>query len=287
MRTKFLSKNSKEATTRKEEGRSFISKNTEKHEVEANNPTIPNVFKPQSRVGIKIDFLVINLMPQIEEGDINLVLNALKQYCDNSFAQVWGCTATFQLLPYGTFPTDEQIAGRALIYLADQLINGEVNFSQAVGAHWVTVPPPNDTADGDGPQPSFLIEGAPKIPSNTIIMMIPYGNANYGLAAVLAGNTLINTLGVALSHEVFETIVDPYPIGFGASYQVYVGASYTLMYVKEVCDPVENSRTSNINGITMANFVYPTYFNPLSEVGCKLDNNNVITSPLTPHMGMQ
>ena len=263
--------------------------NKSKKIVEANKPTLPNIYKPQHKVGTKMEFLVINLMPQIKLDELSLVMNALRQYCDHAFAPVWGCSAVFQVLPFGTFPTDDQISGRALIYLADQLIDGSKNFTNAVAAHWLVMPPPCDTADADGPQPSSMIKGVPNVPPNTIIVMVPYGDLTYGLAAEMNKNQdkIINVFGIGLSHEVFETLVDPYPTGYGASYQVFVGSNYTYMYVKEVCDAVQDTLATNVNGITMSNFVYPTYFNPICPIGTQLDYNNQLTSPLTPFKGSQ
>jgi hypothetical protein len=275
----------------KEKNRNINNKNAlkDKHIVEANVPTIPNLYKPQSKMGTRIEFLVVNLMPQLDLGDLTMIINAIKQYCDSSFATVWGCSAVFQILPFGTYPTNTQLEGRAIIYLADQIIGGSSNFSGAIAAHWLVMPPPYDSIDGDGPQPSYLVNIIPKIPPNTIVLMVPYGDGTYGLSAEMHKNQgkLIDTLGIALSHEVFETLIDPYPIGYGASYQVYVGSNYTFMYVKEVCDPVQDSLASNINGITMSNFLYPAYFNPLSPPGTQLDQNNQINSPLTPYRGSQ
>lgn len=254
----------------------FKPKNSKEEDCPA--PRALNIYQGQSRVGNKIDFVVVNLMPQIPVSDLTLVLNATKQYLDNAFAPVWGTTGTFTLLEYGIFPRNTD--GKAIIYLVDQLKDGGETFQNAIAIHYIVMPSPNE----DGPQPSELIDGVPDVPISTPVIIIPYGNGNYGISVE---NDMINGLGTALSHEVFETIVDPFPIGYGACYQVFVGETLTYMYVKEVCDPVEGGPTVNINGIALTNFVFPSYFNPLTQPGTQLDYNKSISSPLTPYKGMQ
>jgi hypothetical protein len=241
-----------------------------------------NVYQGQNRAGNKIDFVIVNLMTQVPVSDLNLVLNAVKQYCDNGFAPVWGTTATFTLLDYGKFP--ETTDGKAIIYLVDQLSDAGQNFGQSIAIHYLVLP---DDESGEGQPP---IDGIPPVPVSTPVIIIPYGDGSYGLSAVLSLDnnfSLINVLGTALSHEVFETLVDPFPMGYGASYQVFVGPTSTHMYVKEVCDPVESSSTVNVNGVELTNFVFPSYFNPLTKSGTQLDYKNLVTSPLTPYKGLQ
>lgn len=262
----------------------FKPKNSREEECSSRFAKNSNIYQSQTKVGNKIDFIVVNLMPQISKSDLTLVINALKQYCDNGFAPVWGTTATFTVLDFGVFPKETD--GKAVIYLVDQLKDGGENFQGAIAIHYIVMPPPNDTIDEGGCQPSQLVDGAPEVPVSTPVILIPYGNGSYGLSAD-SGNNLMDSLGTALSHEVFETAVDPFPIGYGACYQVFVGENNTHMYVKEICDPVEGGPTVNINGIALTNFVYPSYFNPLSLPGTQFDYRKTVTSPLTPCRGLQ
>jgi len=302
-RKRFLAKNSRELVSIS----SKVSSGSD-YEVRSGNvqstpsttsdvkSTVPGLFRREN--GGIVNFYIVNLMPQIPVTDIQRVLDVMQKYTTSDFMPVWGITASFTLLPFGKFPTNDQILGNAVIYLADKIINGSVSFGGAVAIHMMTAPSPNDTITGDGPQPNSMIEGVPKIPVGTPYAIVPYGEDNYGLAAsVKSGETLLNSLGVSLSHEVYEIIHDPWPAGLGANYQSVItntpgtagatGNAQAQFFIREICDPTEYGPQVEVDEIMMTNFCYPDYFNPYAPPGTKLDNKGEIKTPLTPYKGMQ
>lgn len=249
-------------------------------------PATPGLFRPEN--GGTVNFFVVNLMPQLRPADINRVFSAIKIYTERDFKPVWGITASFTILPFGVYPSSQQILGNSVIYLADKVINGSVNFGGAIAIHMMTAASPNDTISGDGPQPGTMISGVPNIPVGTPYTIVPYGDKTYGLAAVASTNVpILNVLGIAASHEIFEIIKDPWPAGLGASYQSVINNEQAEFYIKEICDPTEYGPQLTVDGISVTNFCYPDYFNPYAAPGTKLDNAFLIKTPLTPYAGMQ
>lgn len=84
---------------------------------------------------------------------------------------------------------------------------------------------------------------------------------------------------VTASHELMEMLVDPY-INLTIFNQTGNNTGQILPY--EICDPVQGSNcTFTIAGLTMSNFVYPTWFEgfrPANSV--KFDFMGVLTQPM-------
>lgn len=233
-----------------------------------------------------MNFIVINKMTKISQQDISDVISATEVHMDN-FSYHWGVGATFNMV--NDYPSEEDILkGSSLVYLVDDIIGAETNFN-AIALHWMTLPPPDDTASVGGSQPNAFISGAPKIPIGVPVILIPYGNSKYGLASKKDSNNAINikdNLGEAFSHEIFETLINPYA-GNGGAYQVYINNNEITLWIKEVCDPTENNQQVKINNISISNFVTPDYFNPLAPKNSLLDYMGLIKEPLKPFNGNQ
>lgn len=73
-----------------------------------------------------------------------------------------------------------------------------------------------------------------------------------------------------LSHEVLEMFIDP-------NCNLWANDGQTSVYTVEVCDPVE-APTYVVNGVSVANFVTPAWFDPLAT-GARYDHLGLITAP--------
>ena len=90
-------------------------------------------------------------------------------------------------------------------------------------------------------------------------------------AQVLTGDWSISS---TLSHEVLEMFIDPDCNMWATDGQ---GSVYSL----EVCDPVE-APTYPVNGVSVANFVTPSWFDPLAPAGAHVfDKQGLLTAPFT------
>ena len=233
-------------------------------------------------------FIVINKMTKISQEDIIDVIKATSIYMTD-FSYHWGISASFKIV--NDYPTEEDILdGSSLVYLVDDIIGENTNF-QAIALHWMTLPPPEDSADDGGTQPREIIAGAPLIPVGIPVVVVPYGNDKYGLASKKKDSTgnmplIKDVLGEAFSHEIFETLINPYAAN-GGSYQVYNDGIQITLFTKEVCDPTENNQQVRINNISLSNFVTPDYFNPLAPKNSLFDYMGLIKEPLKPFNGNQ
>lgn len=237
-----------------------------------------------------VNFVVVNVSTHIPMSMLEEVIYAVEIHTQTNFAPHWGTHASFTLLGANTYPSLTQLEqGNVLVYITDNVEGGHSNF-KGVASHWMTLPAPEDRAEGSGPQPKSLVPNLPIVPLSIPIIFIPYGNLSYGLRSttILASETNTkHALGEALSHEVFETLINPFPTGSGANFQVFVGREYTYMYITEVCDPNEKDTPLYIEGIRVANFVTRDYFNPFTPEGISLDWAGRIHKPLTPVEGRQ
>lgn len=233
-----------------------------------------------------MNFIVINKMTKISQQDILDVISATEIHMDN-FSYHWGVDATFKMV--NDYPSEGDILkGSSLVYLVDDVIGDQTNFN-AIALHWMTLPPPDDTASGSGSQPNTFILGAPKIPVGVPVILIPYGNNKYGLTSKKDNNNAINikdNLGEAFSHEIFETLINPYA-GNGGTYQIYINNNEITLWIKEVCDPTEDNQQVKINNVSVSNFVTPDYFNPLAPKNSLFDFMGLIKEPLKPFNGNQ
>ncbi len=237
-----------------------------------------------------VNFVVINISTHINSSILQDVIHAVETHTRDNFAPHWGTRASFTLLEHNTYPTPEHLhQGNVLVYIVDTIEGGNTSF-KGIASHWMTLPEPEDGLEGGGPQPKALVPILPIVPIGVPIIFIPYGDKNYGLRSVsniTSPESIMHALGEALSHEVFETLVNPFPTGMGANFQVFVGKDYTHMYITEVCDPNEKDVPLMIEGIRVANFVTRDYFNPYTPVGIPLDWAKRIQKPFTPVEGRQ
>jgi hypothetical protein len=92
---------------------------------------------------------------------------------------------------------------------------------------------------------------------------------------VLTGATY--TVAATLSHEVLETIADPH-VNLWAT-----GPASTLIS-QEVCDPVENG-SYEIDGVSVSNFVTPSWFDAQAATGASMDYLGRVTQPFQMDQG--
>jgi hypothetical protein len=93
-------------------------------------------------------------------------------------------------------------------------------------------------------------------------------------AQVLTGDWSVSS---TLSHEVLEIFVDPACNLWADNGQ---GKAYSL----EVCDPVE-APTYTVSGVSVSNFVTPSWFDPLAPSGAQFDKRGQVTAPFTMAAG--
>ena len=110
--------------------------------------------------------------------------------------------------------------------------------------------------------------------------VLGYHIEHWGVAAAQpifanGGQTLTGDWSVSstLSHEVLEMFIDPACNLWAANGQ---GSAYSL----EVCDPVETP-TDTVNGVSVSNFVFPSWFDPLPPAGARFDKLGQVTAPFT------
>lgn len=87
------------------------------------------------------------------------------------------------------------------------------------------------------------------------------------------GSVLVgaNSVSVTFSHEVLELVGD-------ASANLWADANSNTDYARELCDAVE-SDSYLIDGVSVSNFVYPSFFDPKAAPGEKLDFMSLVTTP--------
>ena len=110
--------------------------------------------------------------------------------------------------------------------------------------------------------------------------MLGYHAENWGVVAtqpefangaqVLTGDWSVSS---TLSHEVLEMFIDPACNLWAANGQ---GSAYSL----EVCDPVE-APTYPVSGVSVSNFVTPSWFDPLAPTTAQFDKLGQVTAPFT------
>ena len=110
--------------------------------------------------------------------------------------------------------------------------------------------------------------------------MLGYHAENWGVVAtqpefangaqVLTGDWSVSS---TLSHEVLEMFIDPACNLWAVNGQ---GPAYSL----EVCDPVE-APTYTVSGVSVSNFVTPSWFDPLAPTTAQFDKLSQVTAPFT------
>jgi hypothetical protein len=89
-------------------------------------------------------------------------------------------------------------------------------------------------------------------------------------AQALTGDWSVSS---TLSHEVLEMFIDPACNLWAVNGQ---GSAYSL----EVCDPVE-APTYTVSGVSVSNFVTPSWFDPLPPATAQFDKLGQVTAPFT------
>src|SRR5262249_46785089 len=88
---------------------------------------------------------------------------------------------------------------------------------------------------------------------------------NYG--HVLTGDWSVSS---TLSHEVLEMFIDP-------NCNLWVNDGNGSAYSLEVCDPVE-APTYTVSGVSVSNFVTPSWFDPQAPAGAQFDKLGRLTA---------
>lgn len=81
------------------------------------------------------------------------------------------------------------------------------------------------------------------------------------------------SLASVLSHEVLEMLCDP-------ACNLWAADGNGRAYSYEVCDPVE-APTYEVTGVSVSNFVLPTWFDPQASPGAKFDHLGVLQAPFS------
>jgi hypothetical protein len=89
-------------------------------------------------------------------------------------------------------------------------------------------------------------------------------------AQVTTGNWSVSSV---LSHEVLEMFVDP-------NCNLWANDGKGSAYSFEVCDPVE-APSYPVSGISVSNFVTPSWFDPLAPAGAQFDKLGQLTAPFS------
>src|SRR6516164_3600954 len=89
-------------------------------------------------------------------------------------------------------------------------------------------------------------------------------------AQVTTGDWSVSSV---LSHEVLEMFVDP-------NCNLWANDGKGSAYSFEVCDPVE-APTYTVSGVSVSNFVTPSWFDPLAPATAQFDKLRQLTAPFT------
>ena len=89
-------------------------------------------------------------------------------------------------------------------------------------------------------------------------------------AQVTTGDWSVSSV---LSHEVLEMFVDP-------NCNLWANNSKGSSYSFEVCDPVE-APSYNVNGVSVSNFVTPSWFDPLAPATAQFDKLGQLHAPFS------
>jgi len=87
---------------------------------------------------------------------------------------------------------------------------------------------------------------------------------------VLTGDWSVSSV---LSHEVLEMFVDP-------NCNLWADDNKGSAYSFEVCDPVE-APTYSVQGVSVSNFVTPSWFDPLAATSAQFDKLGQLTAPFS------
>jgi hypothetical protein len=87
---------------------------------------------------------------------------------------------------------------------------------------------------------------------------------------VLTGDWSVSSL---LSHEVLEMFIDP-------NCNLWANDGKGLSYSFEVCDPVE-APSYTVSGVSVSNFVTPSWFDPLAAPTAQFDKLGQLTAPFS------
>ncbi len=237
--------------------------------------------------------IVVDLMTKISRRNVERAVQAVQELTLRDLAPHWGVATNITLLPRGQFP---KLKSNNVIveYLVDEVQHPEL-FMGTIAANYIVQPDDNPA----GPQPSFWIPDAPKVPVGTAVDILPFGSVKqfYGIAAMISlgaptfpNLTRGDALSITMSHEIMEILVDRV-FGFfffPGSYQVLdIGANKTKGFSRQICDPVGFGGFNfyKIKGTKVQNFVLPAFFNPWAEKKAQLDFLGNVQKPLTPFGG--
>ena len=87
---------------------------------------------------------------------------------------------------------------------------------------------------------------------------------------VLTGDWSVSSM---LSHEVLEMFIDP-------NCNLWANDGKGLAYSVEVCDPVE-APSYTVSGVSVSNFVTPSWFDPLAASAAQFDKLGELTAPFS------
>jgi hypothetical protein len=89
-------------------------------------------------------------------------------------------------------------------------------------------------------------------------------------AQVTSGDWSVSSV---LSHEVLEMFVDP-------NCKLWANDGKRSAYSFEVCDPVE-APSYTVSGVSVSNFVTPSWFDPLAAANAQFDKLGLLTAPFS------
>jgi hypothetical protein len=141
--------------------------------------------------------------------------------------------------------------------LQTQLYMHYAPFSQSAGADVVVLDNLTDAGSNDA---IIIVFDTPDAPDalgyHDLLNGRPYGKVFWGPIKD-SGGTLMQgapSLSSVLSHEVLETVGDPYVNNWSLNLD-------GVLYAYELCDPVELD-SYEIDGVSVSNFVGPRWFDP-------------------------
>ena len=226
-----------------------------------------------------MQFAVLNRTSLISPAVLGKVLRAITKQVNEDFSPFYGIRARFQV-----FANELEVdwTQHAALIITDTLLQD----CSCISFHAM------EDSNLNGVLIETQITNPPDLPIGTPFIIIPMGDAttDFGIvpASLLGDPTLPPTFegifSFTVSHEVLDTLHN-YTTNL-ATLNFEGNLDFVDAFFNEVCDPVENAPGYRIDGISVSNFVLPSYWINDLATG-PFDFQLTVPAPLTPFAGTQ
>lgn len=227
---------------------------------------------------------VLNRTKRVSKSLLDRVLKIVTKQVKEDFSPFYGIEVAFQV-----FEDEEQVNWHkhAALVIPNFLL---VDIPGVIALHDF-----QDSTGAQGDPISLLISDPPALPNGTPYALVPMGNAktDYGVVPAHLSHdptlppTFAGLLCNSVSHEVLEMLYDYVTDDTKSFFNIVRHKTKSVDFFSgEVCDPVEFNPGYLFCGLSVSNFVLPSYWVPGLKKG-PFDFLNTVPAPLTPFTGEQ